>query len=280
MIEGLTKILSGLSNQWACLLSNGYIIQCSIEDEQSSLEKLIQILRLVINEIEVGSVILVRDLTIYRITFNFFIFLKGQVGKNILKEGLLSIKNKYKTEIEHSFQDKQEIDKIKPNLVLFSMGLGEGPAPIEHVSSLDYSSEDLLKISMKTLLLLSVESEGASKSMISFQPYVEFDSLGIVILFQIKDENARGGAYDSAITLLVDYSLRAIIYDHYKRIETLLIGARDRIIDAYHTQGKDKYGSILTSLKEQLKSITFERKEKSMDLKEEMMQQIKKLAQL
>jgi len=278
MISALTKQISRIADQWACILSNGHVVSSSFKDEKKNLIKLIKILRVVINEIEVGSVMIARDLIIFRISFNFFVFIKGDLDKNRLKDALSSLKKNYQQAIEKQFENISSVEVIEPRLVLFSMGLGEGPEPVAQVTNESYSSEQLLKVSMKTLLLLSVESQGAMKSMISFQPYVELDSLGIVHLFQIEDKEARGGAYDSAITVLVDYNLRAIIYDNYAKIESYLTQARKHLVKEYN--GKKGYDSALTALKENLKSITYETVEKNEDLKAEMMRQIKKLAQL
>jgi len=113
--------------------------------------------------------------------------------------------------------------------------------------------------------------------MISFQPYIDINSLGIVYLFQIEDANARGGAYDSAITVLVNYKYRGVIYENYDLVEKTLREAKEKFIKEYNS-GKD-YKRIIESTLENLDAVSFENI-KHADIKAEMIQQIKKLAKL
>lgn len=276
MIKDISTILNRFTTQWLCILSNGYIIESSMKEVH--LGKMIRILRAVVNDIEVGTAIMVRDMVIYRITFNFFIFIRGNIEQNLLEQNLKEIKAKHGPSIENHFDNKTRIHKLVPSLALFSMTLEEGPTPVSHVNPSKTEEVTLLKVSMKTMLQLSVELEGAKKSMISFQPYVELDSLGIVNLFQIEDPKARGGFYDSGITVLTPYSLRAVIYENYAKIETIMNNARDFLIREYNST--KNYEKILEHLTRDMGVITFKSIEKNEDLKAEMLREIKKLANL
>ena len=77
MIVKISKILNSICSQWALILSNGKIIETSLNDKNFGKIKILRILKAVINEMEIGSVIIVENLIIYRLTFDFFIFLGG-----------------------------------------------------------------------------------------------------------------------------------------------------------------------------------------------------------
>ena len=126
------------------------------------------------------------------------------------------------------------------------------------------------------MLALSIEKEGATKSMVSFQPFVDIKSLGIVYTFQFEDEKARGGAYDCAITVLVDYKYRALIYESYESIEIAFKEMEKELIAEYWSS--KKYMDIFDKiLRKYFKNVSFETVE-PVDLKDEMMDEIKKLA--
>ncbi len=276
MIIKISKILNSICSQWALILSNGKIIETSLDDKNFGRIKILRILKTVINDMEIGSVIIVRNLIIFRLTFDFFIFLVGEVPRTVLKNKFNEISAAYKADIMYKFDKKKRTKKVKINSVIFSMALDEGPVPIYYLPE-DFDDNDAFKISMKSLLLLSVESSGASSEMISFQPYIDLNSLGIVYLFQIIDSKARGGAYDSAITVLVNYKYRGVIYENYDLVEKTLRDAKERFIEEYNS-GKD-YKRIIETTLENLDNVSFENVKRE-DIKTEMIEQVKKLAKL
>ena len=276
MIIKISKILNSICSQWALILSNGKIIETSLEDKKFGRIKILRILKTLINDMEIGSVIIVRNLIIFRLTFDFFIFLVGEVPRTILKKKFNEISAAYKADIMYKFDKKKRNKKVKINSVIFSMALDEGPVPIYYLPE-EFDDNDAFKVSMKSLLLLSVESSGASSEIISFQPYIDLNSLGIVYLFQTVDSNARGGTYDSAITVLVNYKYRGVIYENYDLVEKTLREAKEKFIKEYNS-GKD-YKRIIETTLENLDNVSFENI-KHEDIKAEMIEQIKKLAKL
>ena len=276
MILKISNILNSICSQWALILSNGKIIETSLEDKNLGKIKILRILKAVINDMEIGSVIIIKNLVIFRLTFDFFIFLVGEIPRTILKQKFNEISAACKADIKHKFDIKNRSKNIKIKSVIFSMALDEGPIPIYYFPE-NFDDNDALKVAMKSLLLLSVESSGASSDMISFQPYIDLNSLGIVYLFQIEDVNARGGAYDSAITVLVNYKYRGIIYENYSLVEKTLREAKEQFIKEYNSE--KNYKKIIESTLENLGTVSFENIEQE-DIKAEMIEQVKKLAKL
>lgn len=276
MIHKISKILNSVCSQWIIILSNGKIIETSMEDKNLGKIKILRILKAVINDMEVGSVIIVKNIVIFRLTFEFFIFLIGEFSRNILKKKFYEISTAYKFDIKQKFEKKKSSKNIKIKLIVFSMTLDEGPIPIYYFPE-TFEDDIAYKVSMKSLLLLSVETFGANKDMISFQPFVDLNSLGIVFLFQVKDSNARGGVYDSAITVLVDYKFRGVIYENYTLVEEALIEAKNKFINAYKFE--KNYNEIIKSTIEHFNKISIENV-KHKDIKSNIIEQIKKVSKL
>lgn len=276
MILKISSILNSICSQWALILSNGKIIETSLEDKNLGRIKILRILKSVINDMEIGSVIIVKNLIIFRLTFEFFIMLVGEIPRIVLKQKFNEISAAYKADIKHIFDKKDRPKNVSIKSIIFSMALDEGPVPIYYFPE-NFDNNDAFKVSMKNLLLLSVETSGATKDMISFQPYIDLNSLGIVYLFQIEDINARGGDYDSAITVLVNYKFRGVIYENYNLVEKTLREAKEKFIKEYNSE--KNYKKIIESTLENLDTVSFENIPHE-DIKVEMIEQIQKLAKL
>ena len=276
MIDKITQVLNSFSKKWACLLSNGTIVETTLPDQSFAKTKTLRILKKVIQETEAGSVVFYSDLVVYRPTTDFFIFVIGRYPRNTVKEKFAEISRMYKG-IDKEYKKETRSYEVKLKLVLFSMNLDEGPTPIFYMPK-SFDDAILYKVCMKSMLALSIEKEGAVKSMVSFQPFVDIKSLGIVYTFQIEDEKARGGAYDCAITVLVDYKYRALIYESYELIEKAF-KEMEKEVEAEYWSTKDYKSIFNTILKKYFSNVTFETVE-PVNLKEEMMDEIKKLARL
>jgi len=279
MINEITKILQSFTSKWICLLTNGTIISTSLDDNSLNKIKTLSLLKRIIsnpNANAVGSVVFFSDLIIYRPTEDFFIFLIGRYTRNIIKEKLTEISQMYE-KLDKEFKKQTKSKKFEIKLALFSMVGENGPESTFYYPH-NFNQDEIIKISTKSLLTLLVEHEGAKTDMISFLPFIDIDSLGIIYLFQIKDSKARGGSYDSAITILVDYKFRAIIYENYKLLEKALKEVKDGFEKEYYTT-KDYKMIIDKVLKKHFRKISFETVE-VLDIKDEMMEEIKKLATL
>ena len=274
MIDKITQILNSFSKKWACLLSNGTIVATTLPDQSLAKSRTLRILKRIIPETQVGSHIFYSDLVVYRPTTDFFIFVIGRYPRNMVKERFSEISRMYKG-IDKEYKKETKSYDVKLKLVLFSMNLDEGPTPIFYMPK-SFDDAILYKVCMKSMLALSIEKEGATKSMVSFQPFVDIKSLGIVYTFQFEDEQARGGAYDCAITILVDYKYRALIYESYEAIEIAFKELKNEIIAEYWST--KRYKNIFDKiLRKYFKNASFESVE-PVDLKDEMMEEIKKLA--
>jgi hypothetical protein len=276
MIIEISQVLNSFSTKWACLLSNGTIVETTLKDESIGKTRILRLLKKILPETQVGSVLFYSDLVVFRPTNDFVIFVMGRFPRNIVKEKFTEITQLYKR-IDKEYKREKKYDAAKLKLILFSMSLEEGPEPIFHIPK-KFDEHMIYKICMKSMLTLSIEKGGATKSMISFQPFAELDSLGIIYTFHIKDKKARGGEYDCAITVLVGYEYRAIIYENYDLIERALKEIEKEIIKEYRTS-KNYKKPIDAVLNKYFQNVSFETVEAA-DIKDEMLDEIKKLVKL
>ncbi|GAH18129.1 unnamed protein product, partial [marine sediment metagenome] len=201
----------------------------------------------------------------------------GQFPRHLIKDKFTEISSMYK-DIDKKFKKKKKKSEvIEIELILFSLSTEVGPDPIFYIPQ-NYNEDIVHKVCMKSILSLSVESEGAKKDTIAYQPFVDLDSLGIIYTFQIKDRNARGGAFDSALTILVDYKYRALVFENYTFIEKFLSETRRKLIKEYRA-GKKEHKSLYTLRDALYETLTFESIETE-DIKADMMEEIRKLAKL
>jgi hypothetical protein len=132
-----------------------------------------------------------------------------------------------------------------------------------------------MDFSIKSLLILAGESGGATDAVISLRPFLNENLLGIIYLFDIPAHEARGHAYDAGITILVDYSTRAFIYEVTSNIETLCQQTAEELVAGW--QDKDHCTQILNQLEEGLGDLPLRISKMNEDLKEEMLLSVRAL---
>jgi hypothetical protein len=169
-----------------------------------------------------------------------------------------NISERYANNIKAQFSNPPtETVKSILKSTIFSMSKETGPEPIAWRPT-SMKETEILNISMKTMLTLTGEINGANKKMVSMQPFLQYDALGIIYLFQIPFEGARGNAFDSSITLLVNYGDRAIIYEKHNELEAILddfsVLFTDKYIE-YAGQSLKEQKTVFTELLKQLEEV-------------------------
>ncbi|MHA1820520.1 MAG: hypothetical protein ACTSU2_12340 [Promethearchaeota archaeon] len=221
--EEIATTIKLVSKRYALVLDNGRIIDSTIAE--SNVIKLTQFLPNIIEKLKHNNYIHKKvhkwNLYIYRLSSHFIIILLTEKSNNEIKLLFKELHDKYALKIKRRFSKLQNNLKTIFKSVVFSMARDLGPEPVTYLPK-DLPEQDAFTIAMKSLILLSGEMEGAKKEMLSFQPFIKFNSLGVIYLFQTEFKNARGGAYDSAISLLLDYSSRAAIYEMVKKLEAMM----------------------------------------------------------
>ncbi|MBN2156311.1 MAG: hypothetical protein JW776_09720 [Candidatus Lokiarchaeota archaeon] len=224
-IDSLSSFLENQTQKnakYAFLLDTGLIIKSTISEE--NLMQLVKFIPRICKEVKPGTYLHKSKLYIYRLTSQFIIFLLTNKEHQDVDAILEEVADRYSLKISREFnlQSQGTIGHIIKTIV-FSVTTERGPELMDWmVNDHAVGDKDAYKIAMKTMLNLTDEIEGAKNRVLFFQPFLSYNSLGISYLFQIPYPGARGGAFDSAITILVDFQHRPIIYSSYKELEDIL----------------------------------------------------------
>lgn len=221
LLESLSVSIENIVPKYAFVLSNGTILKSTISEE--NLLKITNIISNICEKLQVGSYLHTGKLYIFRISDSFLIFFLTDLNEKSIEPLFSDINAKFALKLARNYVRSSKTFRNIIKGLVFSMARSAGPAPLYWIPK-DLDEKDAFLVSMKTLLNLTGELEGAHKEMLSFQPFIQYNALGIVYLFQVPFQSARGYAYDSSITLLVDYNERAIIYEKHNDIEKILKG--------------------------------------------------------
>jgi GTPase SAR1 family protein len=149
---------------------------------------------------------------------------------------------------------QEEIGLVKG--LIFSVFEDEGPVPIV---TLPEEMEEIRKltISMKSISLLmgdNIYQEGGSFDSIKYfgiLPFPEYNLTAMTYFFLIEDENARGKAKASTISLMVDDSHAAFIYENMKDLSVYFAETAPLM---QSTTDLEELHEIMLSLREQFES--------------------------
>ncbi|MHA1368454.1 MAG: hypothetical protein ACTSWN_01315 [Promethearchaeota archaeon] len=171
---------------------------------------------------ETGSV----QLILYRISSSvFFVFISKTALETIINS-LTRLFEKYSEKLNKFFQETPDNFQQIVKYILISQSREMGPEPVAYYPP-DIDDSTKLKITLKSMLLLTAEREGAIRGIPATIPFIEYYAMGVIFLFDIPDPKARGGAYDSCISILVDESYRPAIYENMYALENTCIEAAD-----------------------------------------------------
>ncbi len=261
-IESLSAMISECVAKYALVLDTGVIIKSSISEE--NLISLTRFIPRICQELKPGSYLHQSQLYIHRLTTEFIIFLLTERDHEEIVALIDDIGTKFTLKIAREFKlhAPDTLGKIIKSIV-FSVTTEKGPELMDwKVNDHSINDRDAYKIAMKTMLNLTDELEGAKKKVLFFQPFLMYDSLGISYLFQIPFPGARGGAFDSALTILVDFKHRAVIYSLYEELENILYSYEPKIAKEFQETYKEEiclnpndFNGILGILQQQLNGV-------------------------
>lgn len=265
-IDSLSNTISQIVPKYAFVLDTGSIIKSTISEE--NILQLAKFLPKICKDLKPGSYIHKSKLFIYRLTTNFVVFLLSDKDKQEIITLLEDIGQGFTLKIAREF-------KLHPNSslgsiirsIVFSVTTEKGPELMDWIVNDKENSvddKDAYKIAMKTMLNLTDELEGAKKKVLFFQPFLMYDALGISYLFQIPFPGARGGSFDSALTVLVDFKHRAVMYSLYKELEEILHNFEPKITKEFQNVyqddiclSKDDFNGTLVDLRNRIDRLNF-----------------------
>ena len=130
------------------------------------------------------------------------------------------------------------------------------------------------------MLLLTAEKEGAVRGIPAIIPFIEYNSIGVLYLFDVPNAEARGGAYDSCISILVDEAYRPVVYENMYAIETACNEASE-MIKNIDTKSTIEYNEVIDFLITKLDGIDLRKagsRGKNREIEGIMKEQIKRIS--
>ncbi|GAB4308209.1 MAG: hypothetical protein Kow0069_06280 [Promethearchaeota archaeon] len=218
LVASLSSFVRGHFEKYALLLSNGVIVDGSIDE--GVLLKVTRLVKTMCDKVRPHYYVVQKKLLVYRVTEHVFLVLLASKfpGDDDLRVFLGEFASLYAAALAKAYPKPPTTLGEMVRLVVVSIAQDLGPEPLGWAPP-DASHDLVLDVSMKSLLLLAGELEGASKAVLSYRPFPSSNAVGIIYLFDVPDEAARGGAYDSCISILVDYENRGVAYQKAEAVE-------------------------------------------------------------
>ena len=283
VLEDLKRVIEPITPKYAFILKNGQILLSGIEE--TNLLKITSFIPNICNDLKVGAYLHKSKLYIYRVTENFLIIILTDLKSTVLDRLIDDIKRRFIIKIEKEFANLPNAVTSIVNHIILAIARDAGPEPILIPDGLNEA--EAFRITMKAMLNLTGEIEGASKAMMSTMPFSQFNALGIVYLYQIPYKKARGEAYDASIILLVDYKDRAIVYEKHDKFEKVFEEAVSLMIEIFNENidengkwiKKERFNEVTNFINNYLDKIPL-RISNSEEIKSEMMNFMKDLNHL
>jgi hypothetical protein len=187
-------------------------------------------------------------LVLYRLSESVFLLVTSQSTTEQITTQLVEISKRYAKRLDILFHEVPNNFKKITRYLVISQALAVGPESVATFPE-DIPPDISMKIAVKSMLLLTGEKQGAIRGIPATIPFIEYKAMAVIYLFDVQNKAARGGAYDSCISILVDESYRPAIYENMYAIETACGEASEMI------KGSKDFKEVVAFLLEKLDSI-------------------------
>ena len=189
-------------------------------------------------------------LYIYRLSENLLLLLISRESELIIEELFEDITTKYSEILAKKYSGTSQTLNDLISTIIFGTARQMGPEPIAAVTKKTLEEDKLDRLTMAAMMVLTGELGGAKKRLINFHPFISHNLFGIIYLFQIPLEKARGYAFDSALILLTELENRAIVYNFHNELEKMLSKFADAIVEEFIKQASEDIHGPLPDLEE------------------------------
>nr|MDO8087412.1 hypothetical protein [Candidatus Sigynarchaeum springense] len=191
-------------------------------------------------------------LILYRLAESVFLVVISESSTAQVTEQLMELFKRYAKRLDILFHEVPNTFKKITRYIIIAQALAVGPEPVA-VYPDDIPSDVSMKIAVKSMLMLTAEKQGAIRGIPATIPFIENKAMAVIYLFDVPSKDARGGAYDSCICILVDESYRPAIYENMYAIENSCVEASEMV-----KAGKD-FKEIVDFLLKKLDGIDLRR---------------------
>jgi hypothetical protein len=279
LIDDCGAYLEQVISKYAIFLINGAILRSTIEEK--AILKVLPVARTLLDDIPIGHIFVKLPVIIFHASQNVAILILSQ-SENIVENMLEGFIDTFQKKLDAKYKSlpKTLADLFK--FAIFSSARKLGPEPLGWwEKSPELSDESIFKYSLSSMMMLVNEVEGAKHRYVNFHPFISNKLIGIIFLFQIPLEKARGGAFDSAILIMANYDDRSILYQNHKPLEKICSLTADELTQLFYAtfgddihrnitkSEKSKFAKLLKNLYERLNSVPIQQKS-SEDVKKEM----------
>ena len=219
-LDGIDEIFKEAGTPYSVVGLNGRIIQGTISTK--IIEDLFLALIRKITSLGIGVYLFNFPYVIYKITSNCVIFMHTKIGKTAFTSLASQIMEQYGPVLDEILSQTPLNISDLVKAYIFSMNRINGPEAIASYVPISEGAADAVtefKVSMNSMMILANQTIAEKRDILTFLPLLETNDLGMVYLFKIPLVDARGGAYDSSITAVIDYDYRDLIYRYNDRLE-------------------------------------------------------------
>ncbi len=167
-------------------------------------------------------------LVLYRLSESVFLVVISESQTDQVTAQLMEVFKRYAKRLDILFHEVPNTFKKITRYLIISQALAAGPEPVATYPD-DIPSDISMKIAVKSMLMLTAEKQGAIRGIPATIPFIEYQGMAVIYLFDVPNKDARGGAYDSCISILVDESYRPAIYENMYAIENSCIEASEMV---------------------------------------------------
>lgn len=273
--DEIVALLRPIMDNIALILTNGIVIYNNFEED--ALYPLVRHVKDLESQVLQGFFVREDYLLTLRLSNHIFVLALSNLPDSdiipLFSKLYENYAEKFNTLYQNPPKNVQDISKA----LIFSMALAEGPEPIAWVP-MSFPEDKVLDYSIKSMLTLAGEFDGATQNVVAYRPFIKAGVLGVIYLFDILDAKARGNAYDSALILLVDYRDRALIYEINQKLEKIFARGATQFSSIW--QDKNAVRGVLDTIMESLKTIPLKVSALGENLKDQMLSSIQDLRKI
>lgn len=244
LIDDCAAFIEKTMAKYAIILKDGKILKSTLK--KSTIDKVFPILKnLLKDQIPPGTSFFKNPVVFFRVTENIILIFLTNVKENILLTMFEVFFTKFSEKLALKYPITYENSLAElVKFSIFSVARRSGPEPIGWWENID--SDIIFKYSTASLLLLIDEIKGATRRTLNFHPFIADRTLGVIYLFQIKNDLARGNSFDATILVITDYQYRDILYKIHSELEKILSKTADTLIKAFNTELSENVEAPIT----------------------------------
>jgi hypothetical protein len=273
--DEIVSILRPIVDNLALVLSNGIILFNNFDED--AIYPLVRYMKDLESQVNPGYFLRQDYLVSFRLSDRVFVLALSNMPDSDIIPLFSKLYENYSEKFNNLYQKLPKTLGDICKVLIFSMALDVGPEPIVWVPS-TFSKQEMVDYSTKSMLTLAGEWGGATQNVVAYRPFIKEGYLGVIFLFDIPHEKARGGAYDAALVLIVDYSERAFVYEINQKLENIFTRAAKQLSAVW--QDRKACHQIVVTLMDSFSTMPLRVSALGENIKEQMLSSMQDLRKI